>query len=343
MDNSYDSKKVDSSEYSKCAESISALQHSNYPRNKKALEDLNLIDAFMFDVSTEKIQNAEVIAKVIVERATGKKLGRVIIEAEKSIRGIDTLHHGIRLDLFISELEHERVARVYDIEPNNYDLKKLPKRERYNQALSDVKLLGSGQDFDVLPEYISIWILPDDPFGAGRMIYTVKNIVAENNKIVYNDGVNRLFLNAKGTVGGNEKLRALLNYFCHSCKENATDPELLELHSIVNDVKESRKVGERYMSYMTFQEFAKYEARAIVEEEIREEITEKVTKEVTKAVTEEVTKAVTEEVTGACIDSLVRTCAKLGATKECIIESLMAEYSLTKEQATERISKIILE
>ena len=41
---------------------------------------------------------------------------------------------------------------------------------------------------------------------------------------------------------------------------------------IVNDVKESRKVGERYMSYMTFQEFAKYEARAIVEEEIREEI-----------------------------------------------------------------------
>ena len=32
-----------------------------------------------------------------------------------------------------------------------------------------------------LPDIFMIWILPYDPFGDGRMIYTVKNMVVENN------------------------------------------------------------------------------------------------------------------------------------------------------------------
>ena len=31
-----------------------------------------------------------------------------------------------------------------------------------------------------------------DPFGEGRVIYTIKNIVAENPDIVYNDGITTL-------------------------------------------------------------------------------------------------------------------------------------------------------
>ena len=42
------------------------------------------------------------------------------------------------------------------------------------------------------------------------MVYTVKSIVTENNQIVYNDGVTKLFLYTKGKIGGSEKLKNLL-------------------------------------------------------------------------------------------------------------------------------------
>ncbi len=313
------------SEYSKCMKDASSTAYFHHSRHKRNLSDLNLIDAFMFNASTEKIQDAEFVARIIVERATGQKLGRVIVQPEKSIRGIDSGYRGVRLDLFISEMDNEKIARVYDIEPNNYGFAMLPKRERYNQALSDVKMLETNMDYDMLPEYISIWILPDDPFDDGRMIYTVKNMVAENGDIVYNDGVKRLFLNAKGTIGGDESLHALLNYFCSSCADNATDPELKKLHSIVNGVKCNKEVGEQYMHYVTWQELAEMEAKKVVTEELTAEITE------------QVTKSVTEEVTKSDIKVLIKTCIKLGATNEEIAKILMEEYTFTKEQADECI------
>ncbi|MBQ4282892.1 MAG: hypothetical protein IJB96_03080, partial [Lachnospira sp.] len=177
---------------------------------------------------------------------------------------------------------------------------------------------------------------------------TVKNMVTEDTDIVYNDGIKRLFLNAKGSVGGNDELRALLNYICDSCEENATDPDLKKLHNIVKDVKQNRKVGEQYMHYMSWEELARLQAEKSVTEELKsnikkaitDEITREVTEEVTKAVTEEVTKAVTEEVMKADVAVLIKTCVKLGAMKEDIVKTLMDEYSLTQEQAESRIKDV---
>ena len=75
--------------------------------------------------------------------------------------------------------------------------KNLAKRNKYYNALTDSKLLHSGDEFDTLPELITIWILPYDPFGEGKVIYTIKNIVAEDPDIVYNDGMTTMILNAK--------------------------------------------------------------------------------------------------------------------------------------------------
>lgn len=257
-----------------------AVTHSRRTKVKRTLEELNLIDAFLFSASTEKIQNAELVARIIVERATGRKLGKIYIETEKQLLGIDTSHRGVRLDICISEIDNEKVARVYDIEPNTYDLSVLPKRDRYNQSLSDVKLLDSGEDFRNLPEYVSIWILPDDPFGDNRMIYTVKNMVVENNEIVYNDGVTRLFLNASGRNGGTEALKSLLDYFAKSCEANVTDRELEKLHNIVTDVKHSREVGEWYMTWQEYNDYyLEQELKALIADEFDDRLAEKMANE----------------------------------------------------------------
>ena len=131
-------------------------------KNYKPLQELNLIDAFLFGASTEKIQDAEFIAKLIIERATNEKVDSISVVPEKELTGIDVSHHRIRMDLYVEEYEDKRLAKVYDIEPNKYNPAELPMRSRYCQSLTDVKLLNSGEAYDTLPEYISIWILPAD-------------------------------------------------------------------------------------------------------------------------------------------------------------------------------------
>ena len=89
-----------------------------YESGQNAFKGLNLINSFLFGASTEKPENAEFIAKLIIERATGKKVGKISVMPEKSLLGIYLGNHGIRMDLYIEEYENEQMARVYDIEPN---------------------------------------------------------------------------------------------------------------------------------------------------------------------------------------------------------------------------------
>lgn len=110
-----------------------------YEGGQKAFKGLNLINSFLFGASTEKPENAEFIAKLIIERATGRKVGKISVVPEKSLLGITIGNHGIRMDLYIEEYENEQMARVYDIEPNKYKTTELPMRSRYSQALTDRK------------------------------------------------------------------------------------------------------------------------------------------------------------------------------------------------------------
>ena len=224
----------------------------------KPLQELNLIDSFLFGASTEKIQDAEFIAKLIIERATNQKVNKITVIPEKELTGIDIGHHGIRMDLYVEEYENQRLAKVYDIEPNKYNPDELPMRSRYCQSLTDVKLLNSGEAYEMMPEYISIWILPYDPFGQNRMLYTVKNCVEEFPELVYNDGVKKLFLYVDGELGGTEELKSLLQYFSDSNTQNVTDTDLEHLHSIVENVKHNQKARKRYM---TLQDMINYEKK----------------------------------------------------------------------------------
>lgn len=105
---------------------------------------------------------------------------------------------------------------------------------------------------------LPIWILPYDPLGDDKMIYTIKNMVVENKDLVYNDGITKFILYTKGTKGGSKELEDLLTYLENTTLSNAVDKELLEFQEIVNNVKSKEDVGERYM---TLQEMIDYEKR----------------------------------------------------------------------------------
>lgn len=228
----------------------------------KSLEELNLMDSFLLDAATEDPENAKKIAKVIIERATKYVIKDLVVEIEKQLKGISIDKHGIRMDIYLREQEETEngisTLRLYDIEPNKYQEKDLPRRSRFYQSLIDSKLLPTDTPYEKLPDVITIWILPFDPFGHDRMVYTVKNMVAEDNHIVYNDGIIKLFLYTKGTKGGSKELKDLLTYMEHTTTTNAVDKDLQEIQSIVDNVKSKDNLGGRFM---TLQEMINYEKR----------------------------------------------------------------------------------
>ena len=284
---------------------------NNSKNHKRSLKDLNMIDNFMWAEVTEDPENAKIISEIIIRRVLGIEVHNVIIEAEKQYHNLIPNGRGIRLDLQITEKEGQRVVRVYDIEPNAYAETELAKRSRYYQSISDAKNLGSRKGFHLLPEYFSIWILLNDPFGDDRIVYTVKNMVVENTDIVYNDGVTKVFLYTGGTKGGSDELRALLNFIAKSNDENATDSDLCKIQEILNDIRNNEEVGERYMTWEEMMEYEKrdsYEAGRISgREEGREE-------------------------------GFVLALRKLGVSDDVIIVKLIEEFSLTKEEATDKVT-----
>ena len=241
-----------------------------------------MMDSFLFEAATEDAEKAEKIARIIIERVTGHRVKNLIIESQKSLKGINVDKRGIRMDLYSMEKDTAKencLLRSYDIEPNNYYEKDLPRRNRYYQSLMDTKLLPSGAGYEMLPDVTTIWILPYDPFGDDRMLYTVRNTVAENEKLVYNDGVRKIFLDTKGTKGGSPKLKNLLNYMENTRKENAVDEELQQIQNIVDEVKCSDEERARYMKVYGVID---YEKRDSYEAGHTEKLIELVCRKITK-------------------------------------------------------------
>ena len=277
---------------------------------RKSLKDLNLLDSFLFSTATVDPNNAKLIARVIIRRVFGWNLTDIEVGTEKQYPGIGVGQKGIRLDLEVIEKENGKIVRIYDIEPNAYVDKTIPKRSRYYQSLSDVKHLKASTIYSCLPDYFSIWILPYDPFGDNRMIYTVKNTVVENPELEYNDGVTRVFLYTDGNIGGTEEIRTLLKYFMESNEENAVDSELDAIQHVVSDIKNDRDVGEHYM---TLDDVINYEKRDSFNEGRKAGVTE-----------------------GA--DKFISACRKMNHSDDDIINLLIEEFSLTKEEAIAKLT-----
>ena len=147
------------------------------------------------------------------------------------------------------------------------------------------------------------------------MVYTVKNMVVENPDLVYNDGVTKVFLYTGGTKGGSVELRALLNFMEQSTMDNATDSDLCKIQEILNNIKSSEEVGERYM---TWEEMVEYEKRDSY-----------------NAGRDDGMKAGME--TGR-EQGFISACREFGKSNDEIVALLMEKFSLSEADATEKVT-----
>lgn len=242
-------------------------------RQFRKLEELNLIDNFLFQEMLAQKEEGEEFARILLSTILEKNIRKVRIIPQKNIQGIDTDQHGIRLDAYIEDVSDELDAAaadaevipdIYDIEPNNtYEKESLPKRMRYYHGLIDTQFLRSGMDYGKLPNVVIIVILPYDPFGKDRMVYTIKNSCAEDLSVPYDDGARKIFLYTKGKKGNpSQRLSDMLKYIEKTTNNNVTNQDIESIQQLVERVKRKKEVGINYMKSWEIEKMVREEGYA---------------------------------------------------------------------------------
>lgn len=228
---------------------------------RKTLEELNLIDNFLFGLMMTNPEVNEAFARKIVKVILGKQIERIRVVPQEIFYGTDTAYHGTRLDVYIEEENNKRgdgsdivEESIFDIEPEKKNDKvivnALPKRVRFYHADIDAETLKSGEDYGMLKKVYVIFIMSFDPFGLNRMVYTIKNSCVEEPEMPYDDGATTIFLYTKGRVGvPSGELEAFLKFFEKTREENVVNEDLWEIENMVNHAKKDRKAGIDYMKY----------------------------------------------------------------------------------------------
>ena len=291
----------------------------------RPLEELNLMDNFLFQTIVTQGEDGEEFCRILLSTFLGKSIRNVRVVAQQSILGFDTDRHGIRMDAYVENIPDEEelpgcdmadakiIPDIYDIEPNNdYEKDTLPKRMRYYHGLIDTKHLNAGVDYEQLPRVSIIVILPYDPFGQKRMVYTIKNQCVEDPSVSYEDGARKIFLYTKGTEGNpSQSLRDMLKYMEDTRLENVTNEDIHRIHEFVEKAKHRKEVGINYMKMWEERRLIQREALAEGRAEGR------------------------AESSGVVIE----TCQDLHETKEDTTVRLEKSFKISKEEALEYIKK----
>ena len=226
-------------------------------KNKKSLQDLTLLDRFLFAEVMEDAETFENVLSIILGQDISIK-GHPQSEHEKRT---SPLKRQVRLDVWAED----DTDAVYNIEAQKENTKNLPHRSRFYQALIDSKLLDPGEiDFSKMKDCYSIIIAPFDLFGEGLYQYTFQMNCNETGQPL-NDGAIRIFLNTHGQNPEDisSELKELLYYMEHTTEDIfCSTPRLQEIKKHVNIVKSSEEIGVKYMQEWEEKILEKRKARA---------------------------------------------------------------------------------
>ena len=229
----------------------------NQTKSKKSLQDLTLLDRFLFAEVMEDTKTFENVLSIILGQDISIA-GRPQTEHENRT---SPLKRQVRLDVWA---EDESDA-VYNVEAQKENTKNLPHRSRFYQALIDSKLLLPGEvDFSNMKDCYSIIIAPFDLFGKGLYQYTFQMTCNETGQTL-DDGAVRIFFNTHGKnpEAISPELRELLYYMEHTTENiSCSTPRLQENQSHVNIVKSSEEIGVKYMQEWEEKILEKRKARA---------------------------------------------------------------------------------
>ena len=131
------------------------------------------------------------------------------------------------------------------------------RRARFYQSLMDSPILKSGKQtrYKQLPDTVIVFITEQDIFGYDRAMYTFTEQSKEETGLALEDGTTKIFLNMSSR-NGRPELVSLLQYLKDSRLDNpnitVSDPRLIRLDEIFNEVRQSEEWEEGKMTIMEY-------------------------------------------------------------------------------------------
>ena len=209
------------------------------------LEDLNLINRFLFDEVMEDRESYQATVSILLGEDIELLDGP---ETEKELRVSPELRE-IRLDV----VSMDRSGKLYYTEMQQKDTKNLRRRSRYYQAQLDVSLLEPGsKDFNLLNDSCLILVAPFDIFERGLYRYTFATFCKECPDLKLEDGATRVFINTKGKNkwAFTQEFLDFMEYLTNTTDEVAEKTEscrIKRIHEQVKRIRLSEKMGVKYM------------------------------------------------------------------------------------------------
>ncbi|EET58854.1 hypothetical protein BRYFOR_09142 [Marvinbryantia formatexigens DSM 14469] len=109
------------------------IQMSEKNELLEPLQKMNLMDDFLFDVTTVNLD----ACRIIIELSLGIRIKEIQWkEGQKVVHNLPG-KRGIRMDFYVEDVE----GKIFDVEMQKRNRGNIPKRTRYYQALLDAPLL----------------------------------------------------------------------------------------------------------------------------------------------------------------------------------------------------------
>ena len=304
-----------------------ADRHSRQEYVRQQWDRLTFKDNFIFQ---KTLQSNHDLCLEICEIIIGRKIHRITFpEAEKSIN-MRRRNRSIRLDVYLKADSDSSIV----LEMQAVNRGHLPRRIRYYQGLVDLDWLEKGQPFSMLHNSLIAFICDFDPFGLGLPVYTFHTTCDEAPHLKLEDGVTKMFLNAK-SMGETlpDKLKAFLGYVA---KGVVGDDFTQRLDEAVQRIKRDEDWRLEYMSYemeILEREWEAAERARKAAEKAAEKVAEKAIAEAKEAAAK--AKKEAEEIKEAAAKA--KNEARENITLE-LLKNLMRNMNTSAEKAMEALS-----
>ena len=162
--------------------------NTNEEDKKKTFKELTIKDNFMFTAVMSDKENCRRLLGMVL----GFPVKVVSVDYEYNIM-YNPDYKGIRLDVLAVDDDGSQ----YNIEIQTVN-QKIEKRSRYYHSQLDMKLLGSGKKYRILPNAYVIFICEYDPVGRKKYKYTFEHTCREVPGYTLEDGSHTIFLSTRG-------------------------------------------------------------------------------------------------------------------------------------------------
>ena len=211
----------------------------------RSLQDLNLVDRFLFDETMEVPGMYQITVNILLEN---KVILLDRVQTEKEFR-VSPILRSVRLDVVSMDVS----GKIYYTEMQKKNTGNLVKRSRYYQSQLDVSLLEPGSvNFNLLNDACLILITPFDLFGKGLYRYTFSGVCEECPELKLQDGAARVFINTRGKNHSefSQEFLEFMEYLTDTSDqkaESASSERIKMMHKEVQKIKASEKMGVKYM------------------------------------------------------------------------------------------------